>query len=99
MSDDEPSRAEQRLIDHARKQQAKQPQPSGKVTVKRTTRFHGDEPRNAYWLSQAWSPDGTQLAYGGKTAKNAGSLTCGTATRVTTSRSACGTSRMTSRAW
>jgi WD40 repeat protein len=74
VSDDEPSRAEQRLIDHARKQQAKQPQPSGKVTVKRTARFHGDEPRNAYWLSQAWSPDGTQLAYGGRTAKNGGVL-------------------------
>ena len=78
MSDDEPSRAEQRLIDHARKQQAKQqlqqPQPPGKVTIKRTARFHGNEPRNAYWLSQAWSPDGTQLAYGGKTAKSDGVL-------------------------
>jgi WD40 repeat protein len=76
VSDDEPSRAEQRLIDHARRQQAKQPQPqpAGKVTIKRTARFHGNEPRNAFWLSQAWSPDGSQLAYGGKTAKSDGVL-------------------------
>src|SRR5512142_1157988 len=77
--DDQPSRAEQRLIDHARKQQAKQQaqqqQPgTGTVTIRRTARFHGNEPRNAYWLSQAWSPDGSQLAYGGKTAKNDGVL-------------------------
>jgi WD40 repeat protein len=82
VSDDEPSRAEQRLIDHARKQQARQQasqqasqQPGkGTVTIRRTARFHGNEPRNAYWLSQAWSPDGTQLAYGGKTAKSDGVL-------------------------
>ena len=78
MSDDKPSRAEQRLIDHARKQQAKQqqqqPQPPGKVAINRAARFHGDEPRNAFWLSQAWAPDGSQLAYGGKTAKGAGVL-------------------------
>jgi WD40 repeat protein len=82
VSDDQPSRAEQRLIDHARKQQAKeqakqrasQPPAEGKAAITRVARFHGNEPRNAYWLSQAWSPDGTQLAYGGKTSKNEGVL-------------------------
>ena len=74
VSDDRPSRAEQRLIDQARKHEAKNPLPPGKVTINRLARFHGDEPRNAYWLSQAWSPDGSQLAYGGKTAKGAGVL-------------------------
>ena len=44
-----------------------------KATITRVGRFHGNFP-GANWLSQAWSPDGTQLAYGGKTQNGAGVL-------------------------
>jgi WD40 repeat protein len=66
VSDDKPSRAEQHLINEARKRQARQPQPQppGMVTVKRVGRFNGMT-SNVHWLTQAWSPDGKQLAYGG----------------------------------
>ena len=64
MSDDKPSRAEQHLINEARKHQARQPQPPGKVTIGRVGRFNGMA-ANVHWLAQAWSPDGKQLAYGG----------------------------------
>src|SRR5262249_45511433 len=39
----------------------------------RVGRFHGSFP-NSYWLSAAWSPDGSQLAYGGKTQQGSGVL-------------------------
>jgi WD40 repeat protein len=64
VSDDRPSRAEQHLINEARKHQARQPQPPGKVTVTRVGRFNGMN-MNVHWRAQAWSPDGQQLAYGG----------------------------------
>jgi WD40 repeat protein len=64
VSDDKPSRAEQHLIDQARKHHAQPPQPPGKVTVKRVGRFNGIS-ASVHWLTQAWSPDGKQLAYGG----------------------------------
>lgn len=77
MSDDDYSRAEQRMADAARKRQAAaqaaQPPPSDKVTVTRVGPFSGTF-ANSYWLSQAWSPDGSQLAYGGRTAGGAGVL-------------------------
>ena len=64
MSDDKPSRAEQHLINEARKHQAHQPQPPDKVTIGRVGRFNGMT-SNVHWLTQAWSPDGKQLAFGG----------------------------------
>jgi WD40 repeat protein len=63
VSDDKPSRAEQHLINEARKHQARQ-QPPGKLTIGRVGRFNGMA-ANVHWLAQAWSPDGKQLAYGG----------------------------------
>jgi WD40 repeat protein len=64
VSDDKLSRAEQHLINEARKHQARQSQPPGKVTIGRVGRFNGLT-SNVHWLAQAWSPDGKQLAYGG----------------------------------
>jgi WD40 repeat protein len=64
VSDDKPSRAEQHLINEARKHQAHQPQPPDKVTIGRVGRFNGVT-SNVHWLTQAWSPDGKQLAFGG----------------------------------
>jgi WD40 repeat protein len=71
VSDDNPSRAEQRLINAARRHQPAPAKPVGNVT--RVGRFSGVF-QNEYWLSQAWSPDGTQLAYGGRTAYGKGIL-------------------------
>jgi hypothetical protein len=41
VSDDKPSRAEQHLINEARKHQSHQPQPPDKVTIGRVGRFNG----------------------------------------------------------
>src|SRR5215469_13222271 len=49
------------------------PAPSGKVSIVKTGSFHGTF-SNSNWRSQAWSPDGSQLAYGGHTASGAGIL-------------------------
>jgi WD40 repeat protein len=71
---DDPSRAEQHLINRARKRQAPPPSPpSGQPVIKRVKRFSGTA-ANTYWLSQAWSPDGSQLAFGGRTGGNQGAL-------------------------
>jgi WD40 repeat protein len=67
VSDDDLSRAERRLIDQARKHQAQPPTSPGKVTVTRVGRFHGAANVNLNWLAMAWSPDGSQLALGGRT--------------------------------
>ena len=56
MSDDKPSRAEQHLINEARKHQAHQPQPPGKVTIGRVGRLNGMTSNVVHWLTQAWSP-------------------------------------------
>jgi WD40 repeat protein len=38
------------------------------VTIERVGPFHGDDNiTNSYWRSAAWSPDGSQLAFGGST--------------------------------
>jgi WD40 repeat protein len=55
------------LINAARRRQSPPPQPpAGRVTVTRVGHFHGNFP-GAFWLSAAWSPDSSQLAFGGKT--------------------------------
>jgi WD40 repeat protein len=43
------------------------------VDVSLAGQFRGDFP-NAYWLTAAWSPDGAQLAFGGRTLGGAGVL-------------------------
>jgi WD40 repeat protein len=43
------------------------------VTVSLAGQFRGDFP-NAHWLAAAWSPDGAQLAFGGRTLGGAGVL-------------------------
>ena len=73
MSDDKPSRAEQHLINEARKRQARQPQPPGTVTITRVAQFNGMI-SSVHWRTQAWSPDGTQLAYGGADKHGHGAL-------------------------
>src|SRR5689334_13399430 len=49
------------------------PAPSGKAAIVKTGSFHGAFP-NSNWRAQAWSPDGSQLAYGGQTRNGAGIL-------------------------
>jgi WD40 repeat protein len=70
---DDPGMVQRHLINVAKHHQQAPVQPSGKITITRTGSFHGTF-SNSLWLSQAWSPDGTQLAYGGKTAGGAGIL-------------------------
>src|ERR1700722_14884836 len=71
VSDDDPGMVQKHLINMAKRHDT--PAPSGKVTIVKTGSFHGTF-SNANWLSQAWSPDGTQLAYGGQTASGTGIL-------------------------
>ena len=74
MSDDDDNGLTGHLANIARKHQAPPPQPqAGKVGVARVGRFHGNLP-GSFWLSEAWSPDGSQLAYGGKTQLGSGVL-------------------------
>jgi WD40 repeat protein len=73
VSDDDPGLVQRHLMNVARHHQQAPAQSSGKVTITRTGGFHGTF-SNSLWLSQAWSPDGTQLAYGGRTAGGAGIL-------------------------
>jgi WD40 repeat protein len=64
---DEDSGPAEFLINVARQRQSAPRQPSaGKVTVTRVGHFHGNLP-GSFWLSAAWSPDGSQLVFGGKT--------------------------------
>ena len=67
MSDEDSGPAEF-LINAARRRQSPPPPqpPAGRVTLTRVGHFHGNFP-GAFWLSAAWSPDGSQLAFGGKT--------------------------------
>ena len=66
MSDDDPGRVHQHLINVARQHQQQPPaQQPGKVTLTRTGSFHGNF-LSTFWLSQAWSPDGSLLACGGQ---------------------------------
>ncbi len=71
MSDDDPGMLQKHLINMAKRHDT--PAPSGKVTIVKSGGFHGTF-SNANWLSQAWSPDGTQLAYGGQTGGGKGIL-------------------------
>jgi WD40 repeat protein len=71
MSDDDPGMVQQHLINMAKRHDT--PAPSGKVTIVKAAGFHGTF-TNSNWLSQAWSPDGTQLAYGGQTGGGKGIL-------------------------
>jgi WD40 repeat protein len=74
VSDDDDNGLTGHLANIARKHQAPPPQPqAGKVGVARVGRFHGNLP-GSFWLSAAWSPDGSQLAYGGKTQLGSGVL-------------------------
>jgi WD40 repeat protein len=58
---------EAHLLKAARQRSAgvAQPQQSGRVTVTRVERFKGTFP-NTFWLSTAWSPDGSQFAAGSR---------------------------------
>jgi len=71
VSDDDPGMVQRHLINMAKRHDT--PAPSGKVTIVKTGSFHGAF-TNANWRSQAWSPDGSQLAYGGQTGGGAGIL-------------------------
>ncbi len=77
MSDD--SGLADHLVNVARRHQPPpppppQPQPpAGKAGIERVGRFHGNLP-GSFWLSSAWSPDGSQLAYGGRTQPGSGVL-------------------------
>ena len=71
MSDDDPGMVQKHLIKMARRHDT--PAPSGRVSIVKTGGFHGTFP-NSNWRSQAWSPDGSQLAYGGQTGSGAGIL-------------------------
>jgi hypothetical protein len=62
---DDPGKVQQHLLNVARHHQQAPAQPSGKVTLTRTGTFHGAFP-NTFWLSQAWSPDGSLLACGAR---------------------------------
>jgi WD40 repeat protein len=66
VSDDQ-GKVQQHLLNVARHHQQAPAQPSDKVTLTRTGTFHGAFP-NTFWLSQAWSPDGSLLACGAKSA-------------------------------
>jgi WD40 repeat protein len=67
VSDDRDSPLAKVARRHAGKPQPLQP------AVTRTTRFHGQF-AHARWQSIAWAPDGSQLAFGGRTGKGAGVL-------------------------
>ena len=54
------------LVDRARrKQAAQQPAPTKAHDITRSARFDGAA-TDTYWLSAAWSPDGSQVAAGGR---------------------------------
>jgi len=54
------------LVDRARrKQAAQQPAPAKAHDITRSARFDGAA-TDTYWLSAAWSPDGSQVAAGGR---------------------------------
>ncbi len=69
--DDHPGMLQRHLINAAKRHDV--PAPSGKVTIVKASGFHGTF-SNANWRAQAWSPDGSQLAYGGQTGSGAGIL-------------------------
>jgi WD40 repeat protein len=74
VSDDDDGGLTGHLANLARQRQATAArQPAEKVSIARVGRFHGSI-LNTYWLSTAWSPDGTQLAYGGRSTAGAGVL-------------------------
>jgi WD40 repeat protein len=70
---DDPGMVQRHLINAAKRHERAAAQPSGTVTITKTGSFHGTF-ANSLWLSQAWSPDGSQLAYGGRSAGGAGVL-------------------------
>jgi WD40 repeat protein len=69
--DDHPGMVQRHLINVAKRHDV--PAPSGKVTIVKSGSFHGTF-TNSNWRAQAWSPDGSQLAYGGQTGNGAGIL-------------------------
>lgn len=74
MSDDDESGVARHLASMARRHAARSQrpgQPAGVFT--RAGSFDGHFP-NAHWLSAAWSPDGSQLAFGGRTTGGDGTL-------------------------
>ncbi len=74
MSEDDDSGPAGFVVNLARQRQAPPAQPpTGKPGITRVARFHGNPP-SSFWLSMAWSPDGSQLAYGGKTQLGLGVL-------------------------
>lgn len=74
MSDDDESRAAGFLVNAARQHQSPQPQPAtGKAGIARLSGFHGNV-TGEMWLCAAWSPDGSQLVYGGRTQVGRGVL-------------------------
>jgi len=76
MSDDDDSGLAEHLVNVARRHQAPPPpqQPSAETAgLVHAGGFHGNLP-GSFWLSAAWSPDGSQLAYGGKTQPGSGVL-------------------------
>ena len=65
-NEDEPHGFEGFLVDRARrKQAAQQPAPARAHDINRSAQFDGVTP-DTYWLSAAWSHDGSQVAVGGQ---------------------------------
>jgi WD40 repeat protein len=69
--DDRPGMVQKHLISMAKRHDT--PAPSGQVTIVKAGSFHGAFP-NSNWRAQAWSPDGSRLAYGGLTGSGKGIL-------------------------
>ena len=65
-NEDEPHGFEGFLVDRARRNQAAQQQaPTRAHDINKSARFDGATP-DTYWLSAAWSNDGSQVAAGGQ---------------------------------
>jgi WD40 repeat protein len=74
--DDDDSGLAEHLVNVARRHEAPPPPqqaPAEKAGIARVGHFHGNVP-GEMWLCAAWSPDGSQLVYGGKTQVGRGVL-------------------------
>jgi WD40 repeat protein len=73
VSDDDGSGRGGHVASVSRRQVISPRPPSRNPSVQLAGHFSGDFP-NAYWQAAAWSPDGSQLAFGGRTLGGAGVL-------------------------